>query len=178
MCESLTDGAQCGRRANECYWDGTSCKKQYCHTAMTAKALTCPGGTPKGAHDMHDPFQGNWNQPDATLQSACCDFPPCSSLMDMGSCALRTGGCQWQDGTCKDHNCHSVMAAKALTCDVGRARSRDDWHMPFGSNWNQPDATLKAQCCQQSCHGVMTAKALTCDAGTMRTAGEDRKSVV
>eukprot|EP00937_MAST-01D_sp_MAST-1D-sp2_P004189 g4189.t1 len=130
------------------------CCQRTCHGEMTKKSLRCdgPGESMRGPTDFHEPstFGGNWQQPNDALKWECCSRSSCEGLGDMGSCAQRSD-CRWDGSSCKEQRCHAVMADKGLACPPNaNLRGEHDWHRPpFYGNWNQPNATLRRECCEQ-----------------------------
>ena len=52
---------------------------------------------------------------------------------------------------------HSVMASSNMTCDIGEMRSKDDYHAPWGSDWNKPSSEIKRECCRRN-RGLQKAR--------------------
>lgn len=74
----------------------------------------------RSAWDWHDPFgyDGGWSMAtDERVVEECCAT-----------------------------NCHYAMRSKGIECVEGQLRGPEDWHMPWGSDWDKPEDELKDQC--------------------------------
>ena len=116
------------------------CGGENCYYELEKRALTCDGGKqPRSEHDCHGSFLGD-SDPDSKVLGECCRL-----------------------------NCYSEINRRGLACGTGRARSKEDFHMPFGDDWtSQSDEKIKEECCQQKCSDVMESRGLTCSTGEMR----------
>ena len=129
---------------------------------MSEKEVTCPAGSePRDKEDYHQPSR-EWEHLTSSdmIAEECCVGPMCAtwggSCPDEKTLALYHRPKTLSDSECCYHNCHSVMGNKQLSCDNGTTlRDINDFHMPWGLDWEKPATAIKDECCIRTCANEM-----------------------